>query len=89
MTQALADRFTFPNSAPRLAPVDLPRRVHHPGQREEDQHRSDQQRESLEAFSLLIGSVLIFFALAGVMYATRQIDWSKPRGTVGESEAVG
>ena len=31
---------------------------------------------SLEAFSLLIGSVLLFFALAGVMYATRKIDWS-------------
>lgn len=30
----------------------------------------------LEAFSLLIGSVLLFIALAGVMYATRQIDWS-------------
>ncbi|HXH52612.1 MAG TPA: cell envelope integrity protein CreD [Sphingomicrobium sp.] len=31
---------------------------------------------SLEAFSLLIGSLLIFVALAGVMYGTRQIDWS-------------
>ena len=31
---------------------------------------------SLEAFSLLIGSVLLFVALAGVMYATRRIDWS-------------
>jgi inner membrane protein len=30
----------------------------------------------LEAFSLLIGSVLLFSALAGVMYATRRIDWS-------------
>jgi len=30
----------------------------------------------LEAFSLLIGSVLLFLALAGVMYATRAIDWS-------------
>ena len=30
----------------------------------------------LEAFSLLIGSVLLFVALAGVMYATRRIDWS-------------
>ena len=30
----------------------------------------------LEAFSLLIGSVLLFIALAGVMYATRAIDWS-------------
>jgi len=30
----------------------------------------------LEAFALLIGSVLLFVALAGVMYATRAIDWS-------------
>ena len=30
----------------------------------------------LEAFSLLIGSVLLFIALAGVMYATRRIDWT-------------
>ncbi len=30
---------------------------------------------SLEAFALLIGSVLLFAALAGVMYATRRIDW--------------
>lgn len=30
----------------------------------------------LEALSLLIGSVLLFMALAGVMYATRRIDWS-------------
>lgn len=30
----------------------------------------------LEAFSLLIGSVLLFVALAAVMYATRAIDWS-------------
>ena len=34
---------------------------------------------SLEAYSLLIGSLLIFAALAGVMYATRHIDWSAPR----------
>ena len=31
---------------------------------------------SLEAFSLLIGSVLLFAALAGVMYVTRRLDWS-------------
>lgn len=30
---------------------------------------------NLEAWSLLIGSVLLFFALAGVMYATRKVDW--------------
>ena len=35
---------------------------------------------SLEAYSLLIGSLLLFAALAGVMYATRRIDWSAPRG---------
>ena len=34
---------------------------------------------SLEAFSLLIGSLLLFAALAGVMYATRRIDWSRPK----------
>ena len=32
---------------------------------------------SLEAFSLLIGSLLLFAALAGVMYATRRIDWGR------------
>jgi len=30
---------------------------------------------SLEAYSLLIGSLLLFAALSGVMYATRRIDW--------------
>jgi inner membrane protein len=30
---------------------------------------------SLEDLSLLIGSVMIFFALAAVMYLTRGIDW--------------
>ena len=30
----------------------------------------------LEEFSLLIGSILLFIALAGVMFATRRIDWS-------------
>jgi inner membrane protein len=34
---------------------------------------------SLEALSLLIGSLLLFAALAGVMYTTRRIDWSAPR----------
>ena len=34
---------------------------------------------SLEAFSLLIGSLLLFAALAGVMYGTRRVDWSAPR----------
>lgn len=31
---------------------------------------------SLEAFSLMIGSLLLFAALAGVMYATRNVEWS-------------
>jgi inner membrane protein len=34
---------------------------------------------SLEAYSLLIGALLLFAALAGVMYATRRIDWSGRR----------
>ena len=34
---------------------------------------------SLEAFSLLIGSVLLFLALAGIMYVTRRLDWSGAR----------
>jgi inner membrane protein len=37
---------------------------------------------SLEAFSLLIGSLLLFGALAGVMYGTRRIDWTARRGEV-------
>lgn len=35
---------------------------------------------SLEAYSLLIGSVMLFAALAVVMYATRNLDWGAPRG---------
>ena len=35
---------------------------------------------SLEAYSLLIGSLMLFAALAGVMYATRRIDWGARRG---------
>lgn len=34
---------------------------------------------SLEAYSLLIGSLLLFAALACVMYVTRQIDWGAKR----------
>lgn len=34
---------------------------------------------SLEAFSLLIGALLLFAALAGVMYATRRIEWGVPQ----------
>jgi inner membrane protein len=36
---------------------------------------------SLEAYSLLIGSLLLFAALAGVMYATRRIDWGARKET--------
>lgn len=39
---------------------------------------------SLEDFSLLIGSVMVFFALAAVMYLTRGIDW----GGAPQSEPV-
>ncbi len=34
---------------------------------------------SLEAFSLLIGSVMLFVALAAVMYVTRNLDWGGGR----------
>lgn len=40
---------------------------------------------NLEAWSLLIGAMLLFVALAGVMYATRKVDW----GHVGRREAAG
>jgi inner membrane protein len=39
---------------------------------------------NLEAWSLMIGSVLLFVALAGVMYATRNVDW----GRVGRMETA-
>ncbi len=39
---------------------------------------------SLEAYSLLIGALLLFFALAGVMYLTRNVDWGAKR----EAEVV-
>ncbi len=32
---------------------------------------------SLEAYSLLIGALMLFAALAGVMYLTRRIDWGR------------
>jgi inner membrane protein len=35
---------------------------------------------SLEAYALLIGALLLFVALAGVMYLTRNIDWGAKRG---------
>ena len=40
---------------------------------------------NLEAWSLMIGSVLLFVALAGVMYATRNVDWA----SVGRREGAG
>jgi inner membrane protein involved in colicin E2 resistance len=39
---------------------------------------------NLEAYSLLIGSVLLFIALAVVMWATRSIDWGAKREIEGE-----
>lgn len=39
---------------------------------------------NLEAWSLLIGSVLVFVALAAVMYATRNVNW----GSVGQREVL-
>ncbi|MXO64689.1 cell envelope integrity protein CreD [Altericroceibacterium endophyticum] len=41
---------------------------------------------SLAALSLMIGSVLLFLALTGVMYATRNIDWSSVGRTEGETQ---
>lgn len=41
---------------------------------------------SLEAYSLLIGSLLLFAALAAVMYLTRHLNWGRPGGE-GEAEA--
>ena len=40
---------------------------------------------NLEAYSLIIGSVLLFVALAAVMYVTRRVDWSG----LGKREEVG
>ena len=40
---------------------------------------------NLEAYSLLIGSLLLFAALTGVTYATRRIDWSGIRGEAAAS----
>jgi inner membrane protein len=35
---------------------------------------------SLEAYSLLIGSLILFVALAAVMYATRNLNWAARPG---------
>lgn len=37
-----------------------------------------------ETYSLLIGSLLLFAALAGIMFATRKVDWSAVRGPKAE-----
>ncbi len=43
---------------------------------------------SLEAYSLLIGSLMLFAALAGVMYLTRNLDWGRGREGVGDPSMV-
>ena len=42
---------------------------------------------NLEAYSLIIGSLLLFVALAVVMWATRAIDWGAKREVTGEPSA--
>jgi inner membrane protein len=42
---------------------------------------------NLEAYSLIIGSLLLFVALAVVMWATRAIDWGAKREVAGEANA--
>jgi len=44
---------------------------------------------SLEAWSLLIGSILLFVALAGVMYATRNVEWSSIGRSGNQAESGG
>lgn len=44
---------------------------------------------NLEGLSLLIGAVLLFVALAGVMYATRRVDWSAVGRTDGAGDGAG
>ena len=39
---------------------------------------------SLEAYSLLIGSLMLFFALAAVMYLTRNLNWGARAGEEGD-----
>jgi inner membrane protein len=43
---------------------------------------------SLEAFALLIGSVLLFAVLAGTMYLTRKLDWTGSRQSDAEMRAA-
>ena len=42
---------------------------------------------NMETYSLLIGSLLLFGALAGIMYATRGVNWSAV-GRSDEEEAL-
>jgi inner membrane protein len=42
---------------------------------------------NLETYSLVIGSLLLFAALAGIMFATRRVDWSGV-GRRGEDDGV-
>ena len=41
---------------------------------------------NLETYALVIGSLLLFAALAGIMYATRSVDWSGGRSEEEEAE---
>ena len=41
---------------------------------------------SLEAYSLLIGSLMLFAALAAVMYVTRNLDWGARRAAEAVSQ---
>lgn len=43
---------------------------------------------NLEAWSLVIGSLLLFVALAAVMYATRSIDWSRVGSAPGKEDGA-
>ncbi len=43
---------------------------------------------NLEAYALLIGSVLLFVALAVVMWATRAIDWGSKREAIAEDVPI-
>ncbi len=42
---------------------------------------------SMETYALVIGSLLLFAALAGIMYATRSVDWAQVRGKEEETAA--
>ena len=44
---------------------------------------------NLETYSLVIGSLLLFFTLAGIMYATRRVDWSGLSGRYDENDGAG